>query len=232
VSEPAAGPEAESVRAYDYNARRTYQPFEVGESYEQDRFSSAMGRYRRFRERRAVEDLLEHIAPGATVLDCPCGTGRWWPLLLQRAGAIVAMDLSAGMLEHARRRAERMRAPVEVLEGDAEEIPLGDASVDWAFSYALTKHLPRPVQYAVLRELARVSRHGVIASFLVVNHLTYEIWRRRYPTWKKLGMDESIPLLPEELATMAEHAGLELEDMRRATTPIGTEFVCLMRRRA
>ena len=69
------------------------------------------------------------------------------------------------LMHYARDRAECLPQEIEFHQASAEDLPLEDGSVDYAFSYALMKHLPVPVQYKVLAEFARVSRKGVICSF-------------------------------------------------------------------
>jgi ubiquinone/menaquinone biosynthesis C-methylase UbiE len=57
---------------------------------------------------RAVGAL--RLSPGARVLDLPCGTGQSLDALVAAVGAdgaVVGVDLSAGMLKRARRRVER-----------------------------------------------------------------------------------------------------------------------------
>jgi ubiquinone/menaquinone biosynthesis C-methylase UbiE len=205
----------------EYSAKSVYRDYSVAVEYERVRFGGALGRYRYRRERQAVRRVLDLIPDGVRVLDCPCGNGRWWELLAPKARHLVGVDLSDGMLKYAAERAQRERVDVELLRGDAETLPLADGAVDFTFSFALTKHLPVPVQYRVLREFARVSREGVISTFGVFTHLTYEIWRRR-------GLVESYPLLREQLDWMAGDAGLEVADVRRCTTPIGVEHVVLL----
>jgi S-adenosylmethionine-diacylgycerolhomoserine-N-methlytransferase len=69
---------------------------------------------------RALEDLYApfrpaavealRLEPGATVLDVPCGTGQSLSLLAQAvgpAGTVLGVDRSGGMLQKARRRANR-----------------------------------------------------------------------------------------------------------------------------
>lgn len=199
-----------------YSAREAYVDHAVGVEYERVRFTGLLGRYRWRREQAAVRAVLKQVPPDIAILDCPCGTGRWWPLLSTRAREITAIDISPGMLQHASERSTRMAIPVHVTAGDAEDIPLPDDAVDYAFSFALMKHLPRPVQYRVLSELARVSRLGVICTIGVLGHISYEVWRRRR-------ISESYPLLIEELEWMADAAGLRIEWMARCTTPIGVE---------
>jgi len=69
-----------------------------------------------------------------TVLDLGCGTGRGAVALAARwpRARILALDTSAGMLAEARRLSTDAR--VEWLSGEAEDIPLPDASVDFVFS--------------------------------------------------------------------------------------------------
>jgi SAM-dependent methyltransferase len=211
-----ADPRLERTKPAGYSAREAYLDHAIGVDYERVRFSGVLGGYRWRREHAAVRAALEQVPQDISVLDCPCGTGRWWPLISTRARAITAIDISPGMLAHASKRATGMSVPVTVIEGDAEDIPLPAGAVDYAFSFALMKHLPRLVQYRVLSELARVSRLGVICTFGILGHVSYEVWRRRR-------ISESYPLLIEELEWMADEAGLQVEWMTRCTTPIGVE---------
>jgi len=213
-----ADPKLDRTKTIEYSAREAYADHAIGVDYERVRFSGALGGYRWRREQAAVRAVLRQVPQDISILDCPCGTGRWWPLLSTRAREITAIDISPGMLQHASERATRMTVPVNVTAGDAEELPLPDEAVDYAFSFALMKHLPRPVQYRVLSELARVSRLGVICTFGVLGHVSYEVWRRRR-------ISESYPLLVEELEWMAIAAGLRIEWMTRCTTPIGVERI-------
>ena len=48
-----------------------------------------------------VGRVLELIAPGATVLDAPCGTGRFFALITGAGMRVVGVDQSAGMLAQA-----------------------------------------------------------------------------------------------------------------------------------
>ena len=79
--------------------------------------------------RRAVE--LLGLAPGDTVLDVGCGTGLSLSLLRRAVGptgAVIAVDLSAGMLDRARRRIRRHGwSNVHVVRADAAR--LGDTAL-------------------------------------------------------------------------------------------------------
>jgi ubiquinone/menaquinone biosynthesis C-methylase UbiE len=207
-----------------YSAKTAYLDDSVAEGYEKARFSGPLGRYRWRREQAAVRSMVERLPRGVKVLDCPCGTGRWWEVLDRRATAIIGADASPSMLRFAADRAQHSRAEVRLVEADAENLPFEDESVDYTFSHALTKHLPIPVQASVLREFARVSHSGVISSFSIFSRASYEFWRRRRPP-------ESYPLLSEQLEWLADAAGLEWEAATKCTTPLGVEHTVLFRKR-
>jgi len=106
------------------------------------------------------------------LLDVGCGTGR---LLREIRGAYPAMracglDLSAPYLEEARRHTRDLRR-IEFILGNAEEIPLPNASQDIVTSSYLFHELPGDVRRRVAREIARVLvRDGL---FLIVDSLQY-----------------------------------------------------------
>jgi ubiquinone/menaquinone biosynthesis C-methylase UbiE len=205
---------------YEYSAKYSYQDGSSVEEYEKERFSGPLGKYRYTREQKAVSFLVECLPENITIVDCPCGNGRWWPILSRKAKKIIAFDVSPGMLAYATEQAKLFDTLIEVKEGNAESLLLKNDSVDYVFSHALTKHLPIPVQYRVLAEFSRISKKGVICSFGVFNHITYEIWRHRH-------ISESYPIMIEELEWMANAAGLRIELMRKCTTPIGVEKTIL-----
>jgi SAM-dependent methyltransferase len=81
---------------------------------------------------RTIEQLGE--VRGSMVLDVGCGTGNNWPLLLPRVGSsghVIGVDYSTGMLEQARRQADRAGwSNVSLIEDDAAKIAHLDGSVD------------------------------------------------------------------------------------------------------
>ncbi|HEY3868917.1 MAG TPA: methyltransferase domain-containing protein [Actinocrinis sp.] len=107
-------------------------------------------------------------APGSTVLDLGCGTGRALPALRSAvgpAGTVIAADLTPQMLEAAR-AAGRAGHSVLVL-ADAQSLPFADARIDTIIAAGLINHLHD--LHGGLRELARVTRPG---GQLVVFHPT------------------------------------------------------------
>ncbi len=70
-----------------------------------------------------------NLQPGQAVLDIACGTGRNFPLILEKigpTGRLVGVDYTAAMLARARERVEREGwENVELIQGDAARIDLG-----------------------------------------------------------------------------------------------------------
>jgi ubiquinone/menaquinone biosynthesis C-methylase UbiE len=203
-----------------YSAKEGYRDGSPTEEYEKVRFSGLLGRYRHYRERKAVSSLVEMLPEAVSIADCPCGNGRWWPLLATRARRIIALDVSPGMLRHARKKIANFNIEIEICEGEAENLSLPNSSVDYVFSHALTKHMPIPIQYKVLAEFSRVAASGVVCSFGIFSHVAYEFWRHRH-------LRESYPVFSEELEWMARAANLRIRTMRKCTTPIGVEHTVL-----
>jgi SAM-dependent methyltransferase len=105
-------------------------------------------------------DLLDRIGlrPGEHVLDVATGTGNM-ALRAAAAGAdVVGLDLTPELFETAWRRMEERGVAVDWVEGDAEELPFGDASFDAVVSVFGVQFAPR--HQIVARELARVTRPG------------------------------------------------------------------------
>ena len=135
----------------------------AGESYER-----YMGRWSREVAARYLDWLA---APkDAAWLDLGCGTGALTQAILARCDprSVVAVDPSEGFVAHARAATPDSRARFEV--GDAQKLPLPDASVDVAASALVLNFVPDRI--AALRELLRVTRPtlksgGGLCSFYV-----------------------------------------------------------------
>jgi cyclopropane fatty-acyl-phospholipid synthase-like methyltransferase len=55
-------------------------------------------------QREWVRRLLARLAPGSSILDAPCGTGKYFPLVAAAGHHVSGIDQSSGMLEQARAR--------------------------------------------------------------------------------------------------------------------------------
>lgn len=124
-------------------------------------------------EQRVVAELLAQTDGAAgTVLDLPCGHGRFAPLLNDYAGCLIQGDLAASMLE-------RRRDPSALaLQGSLLALPIRDDSVDLAFCFRVLHHFPEAALRArAIAELGRVSRRWVLTSYYDAG--SFPVWRDR-----------------------------------------------------
>ena len=106
-------------------------------------------------QREWVGRLMRRLPPGSTVLDAPCGTGKYFSLVVDAGHRVAGVDQSAGMLEQAR---------VRGLAGSLERLSLQDLSYRHQFNAVLTidamENVPPEEWPLVLANLHRALRPG------------------------------------------------------------------------
>src|SRR5436189_4290030 len=95
---------------------------QVSEVYDQTLPSHVAEHY----VRRRVAFFRQVLAPGARVLDVGCGTGRLGAAMRGAGFTVVGVDVSAGMLSHARRR------NVAAVCASVDRLPFADSTFDGA----------------------------------------------------------------------------------------------------
>jgi ubiquinone/menaquinone biosynthesis C-methylase UbiE len=99
------------------------------------------------------------------VLDVACGTGENFPYL-GNASSITALDLSPEMVEEAKRRRRQLGMVVDLLVGDAQDLPFPDDTFDTVVSALSTCTFPDYV--TAFGEMRRVVRPG--GRILLLEH--------------------------------------------------------------
>ena len=138
-------------------------------------------------EHRMATRALALAGNPASVLDLPCGTGRFWSMLAENPQReLLAADYSEAMLEVARKvRDPAIVRRFRLLQCSAFEITLPDDSVDCIFSIRLMHHIGESAnRLAMLQEFRRVTRDTVVLSLWVDGN--YKAWRRRRLEQKRL----------------------------------------------
>jgi SAM-dependent methyltransferase len=103
------------------------------------------------------------------VLEIGCGAGRVTRALSKLFGEVYAVDVSAEMVEHAKRAlADRPNAHIFNNNGmDLSVLPV-DRPYDFAFSGIVFQHIPsREVIHTYVREVGRLLRPGALFKFQV-----------------------------------------------------------------
>ncbi len=134
-----------------------------------------------------IDTTIDALHPlhGAEVVDIGCGTGFHLPRFAARGARVVGVEPHLPLVRRAEQRlAVWGERAASVLAGDAEALPLADASVDvaharWAYFFGAGCE-------AGLAEVARVLRPGGIAVVVDndVTRSTFGAWfRRAYPAY-------------------------------------------------
>jgi ubiquinone/menaquinone biosynthesis C-methylase UbiE len=121
-------------------------------------------------EKSVLRELLERFPRAASVLEVGCGTGHFTRWFEQQGLAAVGLDISAPMLQQARRRGSK-----SCIRASADALPFGDATFDLVALIATLEFLAEPAR--ALEEAVRVARRGVVIGTL--NRWSLYAWRRR-----------------------------------------------------
>jgi SAM-dependent methyltransferase len=103
------------------------------------------------------------VRPGQHVLDVACGTGVVSVTAARIGARVTALDLTPELLERARENAHIAGVEVDWHEGDAEQLPFGDATFDVVLSEFGHIFAPRPE--VAIGEMLRVLKPGGTIAF-------------------------------------------------------------------
>jgi SAM-dependent methyltransferase len=119
-------------------------------------------------QREWVTRALGLIRPGGIVLDAPCGTGKYFPLVAAAGHRVAGVDGSAGMLAQARSR----EIAVWVDQMALQELPY-DGEFDAVITVDAMENIPPEDWPLVLANLHRAVRPGGV-MYLTVEEVDRE----------------------------------------------------------
>ena len=106
-------------------------------------------------QREWVTRLLRLVPPGGTVLDAPCGTGKYFPILAAAGYQVAGVNQSAGMLAQAQARGIALFLEHTTLQ----DLPFS-RQFDAAMTVNAMENVPPEHWPAVLANLHRAVRPG------------------------------------------------------------------------
>jgi ubiquinone/menaquinone biosynthesis C-methylase UbiE len=133
-------------------------------------------------DRALLAALIEQTPAGTTVGDLGCGPGHVTGWLAAHGATAIGIDLSAGMVEVARRE----QPGAEFRVGDLLSLPAADGEFGAVIAFYSIIHLAPGELPAALAEMYRVLRPGGLA--LLTFHIGTEV--RHFTEW--LGQDVDV----------------------------------------
>jgi ubiquinone/menaquinone biosynthesis C-methylase UbiE len=191
-----------------YQAKIRYQDKGIAERYDQERFSSLLGRWVNHLEKKTLLNCMKELMPEDTVLDIPLGTGRIAAFLLSRGFQVAGADISEEMMALAKNRLRGFPNFMGAYLEDAEHLSFPDGSFDAVVSVRFMLHLPPPVRIKILKEMKRVARKGLFVAYCV-SGFTTEISKFLQGIGKKSG-DLLYPGTKKQMEEEMDEAGLEI----------------------
>lgn len=202
------------VEEYSYK-KEFYRDSAVATDYDQHRFTTPRRQRRNVRKWRAIKRALDRAADVGSVLDLPCGTGRFTGHLARRDLDVIGSDISLQMMREAA-AAPQVRHPgiIGFVQADAEQLPFSRRSLDCVMSIRFMFHVDPITRRRILREMGRVSRRWLIIDYRHKYSLRWLSWRIRHA----LGILSEVPerVSREGLRSEFRDAGLTI----RAVIPV------------
>jgi ubiquinone/menaquinone biosynthesis C-methylase UbiE len=163
---------------------------------------------------------LQMLAPrlGEHLLEIGPGTGRalaWSARAIGPGGLAVGLDLSAGMLERARRRLTRVAPvrPADLCQGDALQLPFPASTFDHVFLSFTLELFDTPEIPGVLAECRRALRPGGrlgVVSLAKENRAAVRIYEWFHERWPA-----AVDCRPIHARVALEAAGFKTREARR-----------------
>ncbi len=191
--------------------KRFYRDEAVALDYDFHRFGTGRLAGRNARKWRAILSALELTREVRTVLDLPCGTGRFTGHLAARGYEVVGSDISVEMIRVARDKLAAAPGVLGYLQADAEALPLRTGSVDCVVCIRFMFHVDPPTRVRMLREMRRVSRRWLVVDYRHRYSARYLLWRLK----RALGLSRAdLPRVSRDQLEQEFHdAGLAVVDI-------------------
>jgi ubiquinone/menaquinone biosynthesis C-methylase UbiE len=211
-----------------FDPRTHYQDVSAAERYDDERFRSLSGRIFQWADKRSILNAMTDLAPGAVILDAPCGTGRISSLFLENGLKVIGGDISGQMMAVARKRLSGAKGGINFCRMDLTRLPLRDDAVTGAFSIRFLPHIPSSERILMLSELRRISQKWVVISVSISN--PWHRLRRKIRDWLRLPKPVRYPVTLQGIEMELDQAGLRI--VRKAWTfPILSEQILLVCRK-
>lgn len=210
----------------EYGYKKTfYQSAEVAADYDFHRLGSPSRQRRHHANWRVIRRALVRAGPVDTVLDLPCGTGRFSRLVAESGARVIGSDISLAMMAVAAEVHRGVAGVGGFVQADAERLPFRDDAFDCVLSIRFLHHVDGDHRVRILRELGRVARRWVIVD---LRHRYSYHWLR----WLAKRLFGRIARLPPRLTRRRleaemKAASLEIVDVSSVAPVFSDKWIVL-----
>ncbi len=205
-----------------HEADRFWGDQNIADRYDPERFHNSLwGRLYPILEERIVAKALRKYASGTRALDAACGTGRVTLLLKKLGFTVIGCDISASMMNVARRKVTANGHAPSFVQTDARFLPYRDSLFDIVSCIGLVMHLDQIPRVKVLKELRRVSRGIVVVQFGCTTPFLHFIERI---SGRKAG-NVKHPIDQKQLEADIRESGLKEEERSWVQRPFSSSVV-------
>ena len=170
-------PSKPKAHGYAYK-KQFYQSAEVARDYENHRFRTPRRQRRNARKWNAIQKALALADGIQSIVDLPCGTGRFTGHLARAGYEVVGSDISVEMMREAAAIPGVQHANIKgYVRADAEAMPFATKSIDCLMSIRFLFHVDPQTRRRMLREFGRVSRRWIVADYRHKYSLRYGVWK-------------------------------------------------------
>ena len=223
-------PSKPKAHGYAYK-KQFYQSADVAADYDEHRFRTPKRQRRNARKWAAIQRALALTNGVKTIVDLPCGTGRFTGALDREGYEIVGSDISNEMLVKAASIPDGQQQAISgYVQANAEHLPLRNDSLDCVVSIRFMMHVDPETRVRMLREFHRVSRRWVIIDYRHCYTIRYVLTQ----TLGRLGIGRT-PLSRvsrKELDQEFNAAGFAIRKVIRVSAPLLSDKWIVLAERA
>jgi SAM-dependent methyltransferase len=157
-------------------------------------------------DRQLLDRLAAAVPADGLICDLGCGPGQIARYLRDRGARVVGVDLSAQMIEQAR----RLNPDIEFQQGNMLALDVQDEAWAGIAAFYSIIHIPREEVVQALLELKRVLQPGgllLLAAHLGTDVLHVEEW------WGQPVSADFVYFQASEMQAYAQAAGFRIEDL-------------------
>lgn len=138
------------------------------------RFSHPKGERENAAVTHALDSALQSIPGVETILDMPCGSGRFADFLCEQGYRYCGTDVSMEMVSVLAKEQKKKGRALLLARCDGEALPFRDGAFDCVVCVRfLHHHIPHHVKVKILKEMRRVSRKWLIVQSQRLWHLGF-----------------------------------------------------------